>query len=421
MYNAIYNSRNLGTGDYQITKIDVPMPKTKVNKYELVQADGQIVTARYFGERTISVAGRILADSLDDMQTKLDTLKTYTIGYEKYLDITIGTSQRRYTATVTNFNYKTSGYYCEWTIDFSCDSFGYDFASTALTFGTFTSSPTSYANTIAGTYFTEPSFDSTVNRVDNWWSAKYIEIKNSVLNQRMRITRVWSPGDRVVINGRTKTSQIYPSTTTVVDNCDVITGWTSANTLSLETALMKQGVGCHKIVMASATATSYDQRLNATAIDLSSTAGYVLIPVFIPTPTSGTVASVDFTIGSGTTFASNFCYWRTTTQWDGSAIASNAWNYFRVDLSVAPTGTTGTPVRTAIISIQVLLNATATMQLNGWLVDYISTYQVGSTLSALDYEGTPPALDTGSQSLTFTDEFTTRNVTITGSYTKRYL
>lgn len=421
MYGAIYGSNNLNNEDYQITKIDISMPKMKVSKYELAQSDGQVVTSKYFGERIITVEGRIIATDLDDMQAKLDTLKTYTTGYENELDITMGNTNRRYTATVESFKHKTQGYYCEWTINFTCNALGTDPASTALTLGTYTTSPTSYANTILGTYYAEPSLDFTVNFTNNWFDAKYIEFKNPASNQRMIITRVWSFGDRVVINGASKVASVYPSIATVVDNCDSITGWTSGDTLSYDATNKIQGTGCLKLVMGSATASSYVRRLNGVVTDFSSSVGYVVFPVFIPTPTSGTVASVGFAMGSDATLATNYCYYSNTTQADGSAITSNAWNYFKVDLSASPTSTTGTPVMTAIKSIQITVNATATMQLNGWLVDYISTYQINATPTVLDYEGILPDLQLGSSTITVSDDMSLRSIALTGSYYKRYL
>lgn len=421
MYGAIFNSRNLGIGNYQIYKIDVAMPKNKVAKYELVQADGQIVTSRYYGERVVRVSGRILANTLDEMQDRLDTLKSWLDGYEKFLDITIGNTNRRYVATVQNFNFSTTGYFCEWDIDFTCDSMASDPATTSLTMGTYTASPTSYTNTIGGTYYAEPSFDFTINRCVPYWSAGYIEFKNAVRNERMRMTRTWLPEDRVVINGKTKVAQVYAGTSRVISTLDSIIGWASSNTLTSNTTTQLQGTGCANIVMAAAATTTNLNRLNATAIDMSSSTGKVLIPIFIPTPTSGSVSTVRLQIGSDATLATNSLYWDLTTQWDGSAIASNAWNYFSFNMATAATSTTGTPVRTAIKSLEITLRSGSNFQLNGWRVDYIMSYTVASTPTSLDYEGSMPGLDTGSSTIIVSDEFTSRNVTMTGNYYKRYL
>lgn len=421
MYTINFNNQYIGSPDYEIDKIDLGMPKSKVNKYELVRADGQIVTNKNYGERNILVTGRVLANDLTQMQTRLDTLKSWQTLIDCNLDIDYNGAIRRYIATVESFTYKEVGYFTTFELRFTADALGKATASTSLSYGTYTSSNSAYTNAITGSYKSKACFDFTVNQVDPYWTTKYIDIANNALNQRIRLTRTWNWYDRVVIDGEAKTVSLYETTKTEIDDCDTITAWTSANTLSLETSLMKEGVGALKVVMASAIATSYVDRLNATAVDLSSSMGKIIIPVFIPTPTTGTVASVDLYLGSDATFGTNFSYWRVTTQWNGSAIASNSWNYFVIDLSTAATSTTGTPVRTAIKSIKVLLNATTTMQLNGWLVDYITLQKASITSTPLDYEGTFPELAVGSNSITITDELTSRNITVTGSYTKKYL
>jgi hypothetical protein len=185
---------------------------------------------------------------------------------------------------------------------------------------------------------------------------------------------------------------------------------------------MKEGVGCLKVVMGGAAAATNFIRLDATAIDLSSTMGKVIIPLFIPTPSAGAVASVSFNVGSDATLAANWAIWTVATQWDGSALATNAWNYVVVDLSVAPTSTNGTPVYTAVKSIAIVINGTsAAMQLSGVFLDYLTLQKPSVVSTVLDYEGTFPYLDIGSSTIAITDELTSRNITITGAYSKRYL
>jgi hypothetical protein len=205
---------------------------------------------------------------------------------------------------------------------------------------------------------------------------------------------------------------------------DSATGWTSTTaTISLDTANEIEGTGAVKAVMAAASLFCDFDRLNyATNIDLSSTIGIVILPIFIPTPTAGAVANIRFTAGSDASLGTNSLYWNVSTQYDGSAIATNAWNYIKVDLSTAATSTSGSPVRTAIKSIRVSIQGTAaTMQLNGALLDYISLYKTSVVGETLDFEGTFPDLNLGTCALTVEDEFTARSIVITGNYYKRWL
>ena len=417
---CIFNGNNLNTGNYETNSVDVSPPNIKLNKYELARYDGVVVTNKQLGERTIKIKGRILANNMTEADTRLDTLNSYLNDSNKDLIVEVAGVNRKFNATLSGFMVTKTGYSITWEATFSSASLGEAIDTTTLAFGTYTTT-NSYVNTILGSYKTEPTIDLTVNQVEPYWLTKYMDFNNPYRNERIRITREWNWYDRVVINGADKTVSLYASSKTVIDDCDVTTGWTSSHTLSIEASLMKEGVGCLKNVMAGAAQACDFIRLDATAVDLSATMGKIIIPVFIPTPTAGAVASIKFYAGSDATLANNYSLWTITTQWDGSALATNAWNYVVVDLSTGNTDT-GTPDRTAIISVQVTIYGTsAAMQLNGVFLDYITLQKAGITATALDYEGTFPYLDIGSSTIVASDEFTSRNITITGSYSKRYL
>jgi hypothetical protein len=423
-YNAIFNNFNLKNTNYHVTKIDVSSPKPKVNKYELARGDGQVISYQNYGERLVTVTGSLKATTIDEMHDRLDTLKQNLVGINKTLDVYIGTKKRRYVATMDSFNYTTAGYFCEYEVVFTCDAFAKELTSNTLTFGTFTATNTSYSNTIIGSYKAEPYIDFTVTNCISYINAKYIQIKNASLNQRIRFTKTWTFGDRVIVDGPNKTCTIYPSTRTLIDNMDSATGWTSSTaTISLDETNEIEGTGAVKAVMAAANTFCNISRLNyATTIDLSSTIGTILFPVFIPTPTAGAVSYIRLTAGSDADTTTNSLYWNVSTQYDGSALATNAWNYIKVDLSTAATSTTGSPVRTAIKSFTVsIVGTAATMQLNGALLDYISIYKTSIVGQALDFEGTFPDLNLGVCALTFEDEFTARSITATGSYYQRWI
>lgn len=422
MYGAIFNSYNLGTGNYFISSIDIKMPKSKLNKYELVRSDGQIVTSKFYGERKIIIEGRINANNFDEMQERLDTLKVWTTGYEKPLDISIANTNRRYTATVEELATKVNGYSCEFTITFSCSSIGYEPSLTTLSFGTYTANNTNYNNTVAGTYQTSPYIDFTVNSVIPYWNNKFLQFKNPVTNQRIRITRQWSFGDRVVIDGYNKTCRIYSASKTTLDNFDSVTNLQSSHTVSLDVANMIEGYGCAKVVMGGVlSSTSVYKENISTAIDMSSTAGKVLIPIFIPTPVSGTISKLKFDIGSNSNLVTNSLNWEITTQYDGSSIATNAWNYFLIDLATTPTNTFGTPNRSAIKSWSVTLSDASNFRIDNWLIDYISIHKSNPISSGCDYEGTFIDLEVGSSNILVEDELTARNISISGGYYKRFI
>jgi hypothetical protein len=422
-YEAIFNGLKLKSDSYFISKIDVSSPKTTVNKYELVRADGQIVTNQNYNERIIKIDGNIKANDLDDMLVKLDTLKQNLVGIDKNLDVYIGTQQRRYTATVNSFNYTTSGYFCEFSIEFTANAFGKEFNSTALTFGTYTSSPTTYTNTIQGNYHALPYLRFKFTSVIPYLNSAYLQIYNANTNQRMRITRTWGFEDTLIIDGENKSVSVYPTTQTTIDTMDSTTGWTAdtGETLSNDSVNRLQGNSSIKNQMSTTKAYTFVQRIgSSTSIDLSHNSGYVVVPIYIPNPASGTVNKVRFQFGSRADYVTDYAYLDVTQQYDGTAIQYSEWNYFKFDMSTAPT-ITGSPNRTAIISIQIVLYFATTGKINGWNTDCITLNKPSITAITQDYEGTFPDLNIGSNSLVISDEFTRRSTTITGSYYKRYI
>lgn len=422
-YKAIYNNYDLKANGYFIIKIDVTSPKTNVFKYDLARSDGQIVTNQLYNERKITIEGKIDANDYDEMLAKIDTLKQKLVGIDKNLDIYLGTQQRRYVATCESFNYTTQGYFCEFEITFTANAFGKDFNATALTFGTYTSTPTTYTNTIAGSYKSKPyinlKFSSVIPYIDN----AYLQFYNPDTNQRLRITRKWGFEDTVIIDGENKTVTAYPTDITAIDTCDSTTGWTvdTGETLSSESALRIEGSASFKNTMSTTKSDTFIQRLNGTSTDLSSTKGYVVVPLYIPNPATGTISSIRLRLGSDATLATNYVDYSVSTQYDGSAIQYSDWNYFKFDLSTAPTASSGATNRAAILSLQVAIVFTTTGKINGWYMDYISLNKPSIIPQSVDYEGTFPDLGIGNTALVVSDEFTKRSIVITGSYYKRYI
>ena len=427
-YYAQFNNFFLNSSGYRIDKIDVGTPKTNINKYELVRADGQIVTSQNYNQRTIKITGNINVNSLDNMYIKLDTLKANLVGIDKNLDVFFDSSKRRYIATVENFSYKTEGYYCTWEIIFTADALGKELDSTGLTFGTYIASGTTYTNNILGSYKSTPILRLTVSKAVPFWTSAYLEIKNAVTNQRMRITKTWGWSDIVDINGETKSVSIYPTATTLIDNCDSITGWTVgdvSSTLSLDTTNQLEGTGSFSTtctVIGVGTGSTVNKLNFTPTLDMSINAGDIIFPIYIPSLTNIGNSSVRVHIGSNATLGTNWVAWYVSNQHDGSPFVVG-WNYIKINLATTPSATAGTAVRTAIKSIRITLtgvSATITFA-TPWRLDYLSIQKASIVSEALDYEGTFPDLNLASCSITLTDELTSRSIAVTGTYYKRYL
>jgi hypothetical protein len=435
-YYAQFNNFFLNSSGYRIDKIDVSSPKASINKYLLARADGQVVTNQNYGERQIKITGNINVKSLDDMYTKLDSLKSALVGIDKNLDVSFDTSTRRYIATVENFSYKTQGYYCTWEILFSADAFGKQITSDSLTFGSYTTSNTSYTNSVGGSYKSNLIMNLAFTSVFPYYTSAYINIENAVANERIRLTREWGWFDSVKIDGDSKSVTLYPTTKTVIDDMDTLAAtynlpawragtptvvddcetiisdpWTATNTtISLDTSVVLFGTSSIKNTMATAQTTSSLNRLNyATSENWGAATGlFLTFPIYISTPASGTVGSVTITTGSNTTLGNNFLYWTKTTQYDGSAFVYDAWNYIEIDLASAPTATVGVPVRSAIISLGIQLNATATMQISGgWYIDDITSSTFSRTQGALTLNETTNLQGVGALQMTMSSAAST--------------
>ena len=424
MHFLRFNNYRLDQNGYEIDELDTSnLPEINVNKYSLARSDGSVLTSKYYGEKIVKANGRINAADRYDMEQKLDTLKTKLSPINKPLDVEVIGEIRRYNATVISFSTKVSGYSCFFEVSFSCDSFSETLNDINMGIATpITSNIVSTNLTYNGSINATPVIDLTIVGINDYFNAQYIELSNGQLEDRLRLTRVFNWGDRYVINSNTKKVELYQSSTTELDGCETHTTWTGSHTLSTNSTNQIQGGAAVEQDMAGAAATLTFSRLNGISYDLDTTSGKVIIPIFLPTPTAGAIASVSFYAGSDATLTTNHVYWTKTTQFDGSALATNSWNFIEIDLSATPTGTSGTAVRTAIISIGINVNGTsAAMRLENVLLDYISLYKPSVVPQEIDYEGTFVELENGLNTVLYKDSFTRRNITISGTYKNRYI
>jgi hypothetical protein len=369
-----------------------------------------------YGGRKISISGYIMSSSVADMDLKIDELKRRLKGRNKDLVFYVAGSLRKYVGTLEGFTTEVSGHHCKWDAIFSCDAFGVDIDATTLSFTTpFSDDPHYEVIDWDGTYNAKPILDFTINMCEPYWEARYIDIENTLLNRRLRLTRVWNWFDRFIVNPETKEVSLYETTKTIIDNCDSITGWTGTNFgVVLNTSSMIEGLGCINFSTDPNQSSASLQRLNGASVDLSPTAGIVIIPMNMDLD-SGSFNSMRFTIGSDATLANNYCYW----DFDDSVITLNEWSYLVIDLSETPTGSSGSVDREDIKSIQIRYNGTA-FQISG-NIDYITVQKAGVSAIALDYEGIFPEYEPGTGTIKISDEFDNRDISISGTYYKRYL
>lgn len=419
-----YNLDDVANG-IRVTKVDVDKgQKAFINAYQMARKDGAKFTGKTLGEKPLLIEGVIVKTTLADLQLKCDELRYALSGEEKNLDVDYAGQTRRFVATLQNIVFTTKGTYAVWSAAFTCyEAFGKATTDTTLTMktGLITTALANFNETFAGTVSAKPVFEIDFAMVD-YSAAKYIELLNTANSKRLRITRNWCVFDKLRVDCQERKVSLYKSTRYTVTTGIQQYGesWVSTGNTALGFDEASQLL---KFSMPSAAATmaiSYGTAANLKADP--TTMGKLVFPLFIPTPTSGTVAKlrITFTDYDG---AGGVSYWEKTTQFDGSAIAYNAVNWFELDCSTARLGGTTTPANLLnLASIELKLYATATMQLAGVGVNSLDMFKAAITAQEIDFEGNFPDWAIGAGVVSYADEFAHRRATITeAKYTKRYL
>ncbi len=207
-----YNSNDLQTFD-PITKVGIitnsiehtSLPDKVMALYALADANGSSIPAINYPSKKVSIAGMIKGSTQADLDSRIDTFKGYFIGKDKDLDITYGSSTRRYIATANGISVvrQQKALFATFQIEFLCTNpFGLDTSNTNLwaakagfTSATFTETPT-----VGGTApYQLPIITITINSLTG--SGDYIQIANDNNNQDLLIYGVGlTAGDVIVID-----------------------------------------------------------------------------------------------------------------------------------------------------------------------------------------------------------------------------
>ena len=138
---------------------------------------------------------------------------------------------------------------------------------------------------------------------------------------------------------------INPTSITMLDECDVITGWTSgtgAETIATDSADKKQGTASLKLgkVTTTSDTVSYNKTLGS-VVDGSNKDAYLWIKV-LDNPTKNKIKNLNITVGSGGGSANSF-----TFATDGSDL-DTGWNVYKLEFLSTNTIKTGAPNRSAM-------------------------------------------------------------------------
>lgn len=205
-----YNSNDLQTYDPStgvgiITNVieHTNLPEKVAQLFAKADADGSVIPAINYPTKKVNIGGVIKGSSQADLDSRIDTFKGYFIGKDKNLDITYGSSTRRYVATANAVSVvrEQKSLWATFTIEFICTNpFGLDTSTTdlwtaksAFTSATFTETPTIGGNAP----YQLPVITITINSFTG--AGDYIQITNDNNNQEIMIYGQGLAADDVIV------------------------------------------------------------------------------------------------------------------------------------------------------------------------------------------------------------------------------
>lgn len=189
------------------------IPEKIASLYAKADANGSNIPAVNYPSKKIKVAGVIKGSSQSDLDSRIDTFKSYLTGKNKNLDITFGSGTRRYIATEnsTSIIRTQKSLQASFEVEFICTNpFGLDTSTTNLwTAKTgFTSATFTEAPTIGGSAPSQlPVITITVNSFTG--AGDYLQISNDNNGQEMLIYGLGiEAGDVIIIDCAERTVTI---------------------------------------------------------------------------------------------------------------------------------------------------------------------------------------------------------------------
>lgn len=180
-------------------------PDMLMGLYGLADADGSSIPAINYPSKPVALAGAIKGSSQADLDSRIDTFKSYFVGKDKNLDIAYGSGTRRYIATAgtPRVQRKPKSFIAIFQVPITCTNpFGLDTSSTNLwtaksnfTGATFTETPTVGGNAP----FQLPVITITIDALTG--AGDYVQISNDNNNQELLIYGLGLiAGDVIVID-----------------------------------------------------------------------------------------------------------------------------------------------------------------------------------------------------------------------------
>lgn len=207
-----YNSNDLQTYD-PTTNVGIltnviehtNLPEKIATLFAKADADGSSIPSINYPSKKVNIAGMIKGSTQADLDSRIDTFKGYFTGKDKNLDITYGSSTRRYIATANTVSVvrQDKAIFATFAIEFICTNpFGLDTSTTnlwtaksAFSSATFTETPTIGGNAP----YQLPVITITINSLTG--AGDYVQISNDNNNQELLIYgQGLQAGDVIIID-----------------------------------------------------------------------------------------------------------------------------------------------------------------------------------------------------------------------------
>lgn len=206
-----YNSNDLQTFN-PTTRVGIntnvikhtDIPESVAELYIIANSNDSDIPNEDYPSRKIILGGTIHGNSQADLDSRIDTFKGYFAIRKKNLDITYGSSARRYVvlkANAVGIDRMDKALFATFSVELICKPFGTDITATSIMAQTnFTSATYTATPTIGGTApYQLPVFTITIDALTG--AGDYLQISNDTNGQQILLYGLGlAAGDVVVID-----------------------------------------------------------------------------------------------------------------------------------------------------------------------------------------------------------------------------
>lgn len=205
-FSIYFDNFDISTVPYYLPTRRYPnvAPDREAQLYPLVRTDGNIITGTRWSQKVIAVEGFIVAPNRVAYEQSLDILKSKLTRSNRPLVMLQAGAERVYMATLDLLQEE----HIEQgkgriTLSFKCaDPFGYDVSPITFT-NTLENATHAFEHNFQGVVSVIPLITITLTDITDGTN-KFVKVGNELTGQSITVTRNWTDGDVLVVDGRSK-------------------------------------------------------------------------------------------------------------------------------------------------------------------------------------------------------------------------